>query len=172
MLVSLVPMTDTGDVKARAETKELVMSAAIGEAGAELLTSGFFKTRPNQHTHACYERAVSRFCKWCEDQKLPLRALDARSIVAYFDHLQESLASGTIRVHAAFGVGSAGQCTVSGGSCNSGGVAMRGIIDLLGLRFDRLGREQGAALTCAGLPGRISIDSLFVIAHVPGEHPQ
>jgi len=77
------------------------MPALIRAAGAERQTIDFFaQPTRGSDTRDSYVRAVCRFCEWCQTVPVALCELQPANVLAYFEHLQESLSAATVRVHA------------------------------------------------------------------------
>jgi site-specific recombinase XerD len=81
----------------------LALPSVIADAGdrAARMTLEFFTARvPNPNTRKAYGRAVWRFCGWCRDHGVALRALTPPTVAAYLEALQETLEPASIKLTA------------------------------------------------------------------------
>jgi integrase/recombinase XerD len=82
----------------------MVLPALISDAGdtAARLTLEFFTARiPNPHTREAYGRAVFRFCRWCEEQRVPLGSISSPVVAAYLQLLLHQVSAATAKQHLA-----------------------------------------------------------------------
>ncbi len=98
-------ITKSQSVQRHVTTNGLVALPAVvvaaGEDASRRFIEFFTANIRNANTRAAYARAVGRFCLWCEEHHLELRALSPTAIAAYIEQLGNELSKPTVKQHLA-----------------------------------------------------------------------
>jgi len=81
----------------------MALPATVANAGGDAgrLTLEFFAARvANANTRKAYVRAVVRFCRWCEIQRVALLELEPTTIAAYLEELKSVVSVASVKLHA------------------------------------------------------------------------
>jgi len=101
---AIVQVQQLGGLVTRGPRVSLVLPAVIADAGDEAshATHEFFTARiPNPNTREAYGRAVVRFCRWCETERIPLHGITAPAVAEYLEGLGGALGVPSVKLHLA-----------------------------------------------------------------------